>query len=65
MSIQELEQAVTQLSVEELSEFAQWFSEFHHEEWDKQIVADSEAGRLNALIEQAHQHFESGRCQAM
>jgi hypothetical protein len=65
MSVQELEQAVSQLSVEELSEFAQWFAEFHHDEWDKQIIADSKAGRLNKLIEKAHQDFEAGRRQVL
>ena len=65
MSVQELEKAVTQLSADELNEFAQWFVEFHHDEWDKQIIADSDAGRLNALIAKAHQHFEAGRCQAL
>lgn len=62
MSVQELEKAVSQLSVEELDEFAQWFTDYHQEEWDKQIAEDSKSGRLDKLIQQAHQDFEAGRC---
>ena len=65
MSVQELEKAITQLSVQELSEFAQWFAEFHHDEWDKQVISDSSAGRLNKLIAKANQDFEAGRCREM
>ena len=65
MSVQELEKAVAQLSAEELHEFAQWFADYHQEEWDKQIAEDSKAGRLDKLIQQAHRDFEAGRCRTM
>ena len=31
-------------------------------EWDEQIARDSRAGKLDALIEEARQDFEAGRC---
>lgn len=61
MSIQELEQAVTRLSSEELDEFIQWCANYQQNEWDKQILEDSKAGRLNKLIQKAHQDFETGQ----
>ena len=30
--------------------------------WDKQIEEDLKAGRLQGLLDQAKQDFESGRC---
>ena len=65
MSVQELEQAVARLTTEELDDFAQWFVEFYHSQWDQQILADSEAGRLDALIKKAHEDFEAERCQTI
>lgn len=61
MSVQELEKAVSQLSLTELRQFAEWFAEFQQEQWDGQIAEDSETGRLNPLIEEAHREFEAGR----
>ncbi len=65
MSVQELEQAVKQLSEEELEAFAQWFADFHDSKWDEEIAEDSRNGSLDALIRKAHQDFESGRCQEL
>lgn len=44
MSVQELENAVTQLPKEELTGFSQWFEEYLADEWDRQIEADALAG---------------------
>jgi hypothetical protein len=55
MSVQELKQAVIRLSSEDLDEFTQWFSNYHQNEWDKQILEDSKTGRFNKLIQKAHQ----------
>lgn len=61
MSVQELETAVTRLSPDELARFAEWFEEYRADEWDRQIEADAEAGRLDALGRQADEDFEAGR----
>ena len=65
MSVQELENAVTQLPKEELARFSQWFEEYLADEWDRQIEADALAGRLDHLIAQADAGFEAGRCTAL
>ncbi len=49
MSVLELEQAISQLSAEELSRFAEWFEEFMADEWDKQIERDVAAGKFDKL----------------
>lgn len=61
MSVQELETAVARLSPDELARFTEWFEEFKAEEWDRQIEADVEAGRLDSLIREAEDDIAAGR----
>lgn len=50
MSIQEIENAVSKLSAQELSVFSQWFEEYVADQWDRQIERDAAAGGpLNRL----------------
>lgn len=69
MSIQELENAVTQLSQEERRQFADWLADFLAEqeadEWDRQIERDIKAGRFDAMAEQAHKDYKAGRCKPL
>ncbi len=62
MSVDELESAVSGLSPAELARFSQWFEEFAAEQWDRQIEQDMQAGRLNAALKRADDHYEAGRC---
>ena len=62
MSIQDLETAVAQLPKEDLAQFSQWFEEFMADQWDKQIEQDAAAGRLDAAIKRADEHYDKGRC---
>ena len=41
MNVQEIENAITALSPEELAAFSQWFEEYTADQWDKQIEADA------------------------
>lgn len=61
-TLSEIEQAVRQLSSEDLSAFRAWFVEFDAELWDQQFEADVADGRLDALAEKALQHLREGRC---
>ena len=59
-TVKEIERAVLQLSQEELATFREWFEEFNAQEWDKQIEADVQAGKLNKLIEKAREDYRTG-----
>ena len=61
-TIQEIQNAVSKLSPEELSEFRDWFAEFDAEEWDHQFEKDVAAGRLDELGEEALRDLHEGRC---
>ena len=61
MSVQELETAVTQLSRNELNQFAEWLDEYRARAWDRQIEEDAAAGRLDALVREAEADIAAGR----
>jgi len=61
-TIQEIQIAVGKLSVEELSFFREWFSEFDAEIWDKKFEKDVESGKLDSFAKEAILEFESGNC---
>ena len=59
--LEELEHKIQNLSIEELSKFRAWFIEFDHLLWDKQIEADSKAGKLHGLISEARADYQAGK----
>ena len=53
ITAEEIEKAIENLSPEDFSRLREWFREKDWAEWDKQIEADSDAGKLDFLIEEA------------
>ncbi len=62
MSVQELENAIRQLSQDDFAKLAMWIDEYRAEQWDRRIEADIRAGRLDAAGQRADEDFEAGRC---
>jgi len=56
-----LEQQVAALSTEELAAFRAWFAEFDEEQWDRQLEADAENGKLERMAESALRAYDEGR----
>lgn len=56
--MREIEDAVASLSREDLGDFNAWFEEFKADEWDREIEADAEAGKLGKLFDEALAHFK-------
>ena len=61
-SVLEIESAISKLSREELSTLREWFKEFDAEAWDRQFEEDVQAGRLDALADEAIRDLREGRC---
>jgi len=61
-SIQEIEQAIRELSSEDLATFRAWFIEFDASFWDSQLENDVTVGRLDKLAEEALLDLREGRC---
>ena len=59
--VEEIEKDLAALSPAELEEFRAWYERFDAEAWDRQIEADVEAGRLDALASRAIADHEAGK----
>ena len=62
MSVQEIESAVQSLAPQDLAEFRRWFAEYDWRLWDKELERDINAGKLDALAEEALDDLANGRC---
>ena len=51
---------IERLPSEEFAELFRWLSEKEWENWDKEIDADSQAGRLDFLVREAHEEKAKG-----
>jgi len=58
--IEEIENAVTSLPAAEYRQFRDWFLERDWAQWDKQIQADSESGKLDFLMKEAKEEKSRG-----
>jgi len=65
MGIQEIEQAIRQLSPKELARFRQWFEEFDAQIWDKQFEADAKSGKLDKIAEKALNGYHAGKAKEL
>ncbi len=59
--LEELEQRIQNLPAAELAKFRAWFIEFDHLIWDRQIEANSKAGKLDDLVAEARADYKAGK----
>ncbi len=52
-TVSKIKEAIETLPEEDYVQLRQWFSEKDWDKWDKQILANSEAGALDFLIKEA------------
>lgn len=60
MSVKEIEAAIVQLPVQDVTALMSWLAEHHAEIWDQQIGNDLDSGRLDALLAEVDQEYEAG-----
>lgn len=58
--IEEIENAVASLPADEYRQFRDWFLERDWVQWDKQILADSQSGKLDFLVKEAMEEKSRG-----
>jgi hypothetical protein len=61
-TVQDIENAIRQLSPEDLTALRTWFAAFDAKQWDQQFEEDVAAGRLEYLAQEAIQDLQEGRC---
>ncbi|MEW6235299.1 MAG: hypothetical protein AB1656_07930 [Candidatus Omnitrophota bacterium] len=53
LTVEEIKTAIESLPDDDIAQLRKWFSEKDWENWDKEILADSQAGRLDFLANEA------------
>ena len=59
-SIAKIQEDILALSETDYLQLRQWFNELDRDKWDRQIEADSNAGKLDFLIAEALEAKEKG-----
>jgi len=60
-TVQEIKRAIEKLSLEDRAEVARFIHGWSDDEWDEQIKADADAGRLNDLLRKVEEDYRAGR----
>ena len=60
-AVKDIQEAVAQLSADDMARFRSRFEDFDAEIWDEQFEDDANAGRLDALADRALADFRAGR----
>ena len=63
--VEQIENRIKNLSPEELAKLRAWFAEFDAQAWDRQIEADSMAGKLDHLIEESLAEHKAGKSRSL
>jgi hypothetical protein len=63
--IDDLKAEVEKLPSEEFSEFFRWMTDKDWERWDREIEADSDAGKLDFLVHEAREARRKGTLKAL
>jgi hypothetical protein len=61
ISVEVLEEQITALDNASFAKLRDWFIEFEQSRWEKQIEADSNAGKLDFLIDVALAEHQAGK----
>ena len=65
MSIDAIKKAIEALPGEDYAQLRKWFSEKDWRKWDKQIAADSRAGKLDFLVREAFEGRRKGKLRGL
>jgi hypothetical protein len=60
-SVEALEQQIEKLDDSSFAKFRDWFLAFDQSRWDKQIESDSNAGKLDKIINAALTEHQAGK----
>lgn len=61
MTLQEIEEAITGLTLQEFVELRDWLAEFEAEVWDRKIEEDAASGRLESIMKRSIEEYREGR----
>ena len=64
-NIAKIQEEILALSETDYRQLKQWFNDLEWETWDRQIEADSNAGKLDFLIDEALKAKENGTLKSL
>jgi hypothetical protein len=64
-TVQAIEDQIKQLDNQAFTKLRNWFIEYEHARWDRQIAADSEAGKLDFLVTEALAEHRAGKTKSL
>lgn len=64
-TVDQIEAAILRLPAEDFRRLSDWVRELDERRWDEQIARDAEAGKLDALAEEALRDFRAGKCRPL
>ena len=64
-SVKIIEEQIQRLDNKSFAMFRNWFVEYEHSRWDRQIATDSEAGKLDFLIDEALSEHRFGKTKTL
>jgi hypothetical protein len=59
--VESIERQIERLDDHALAQLRDWLIEYDHHRWDRQIEADSAAGKLDSLVEEALAEYRAGK----
>jgi predicted esterase len=59
--VEQIESRIKNLTPDELRKLRAWFADFDAQAWDRQIAADSAAGKLDHFIEESMDEHKAGK----
>jgi len=60
-TVQEIENAIEQLSEDEFKNFRTWLDQYEADVWDQKIVDNVESGKLDFLANEALSELQNGK----
>lgn len=60
MSVTEIQEAITELTSDDLADLMKWLDDYQAKLWDKEIDGDLQAGRLDAVLAEVDEEYEAG-----
>lgn len=60
-NIESIEKQIERMDDRAFAAFRAWFIEYDSAQWDRQIEADSNAGKLDALVDDALSEHRQGK----
>lgn len=60
-TVQLIEDQIQRLDNQSFATLRNWFIEYEHVRWERQMAADSEAGKLDFLVDEALAEHQAGK----